>query len=391
MRTNGFQKPYNPMQIGTWLLLPTLLIQFLFFATSILPLAASIPCTICVFICGGFSTYFSYLCCKIDPIDDKLRRHLARQNGGEDVGDGEEGDDNTKYCWVCSIDVHESSMHCKFCNKCVSNFDHHCHWLNTCVGKANYNYFFCAVGSTLSLVLVRGGILAFLVISFFIQYVQEMDGGSGGSVLLRSNSWFGLNAGLAVAIVNCVFLAADVVCIALLVQLFFFHIRLRHESITTYEYIVRDGERKRALEREKMSLDYRRLSALQQAEREGRVVRKWLLRAAGCPYVGEVVCRPCDPLRQDEKDKVHQREMLGVEVMENEENVANGNDCLDSVGGHGHDEVGSETNGNHSSNGDKNVLELSTSTLQSAMEKRKIQQGENAEAEKEVEFISSLG
>ena len=102
----------------------------------------------------------------------------------------------------------------------------------TCVGKANYNYFYWAVGSTLSLVFVRGGVLAGLVISFFIQYAREMNGGQGGTTLERSNNWLGADAGLAVASVNCVFLAVDMVCIVLLMQLFSFHIRLRREGIT---------------------------------------------------------------------------------------------------------------------------------------------------------------
>ena len=136
MRTNGFQKPFNPMQIGTWLLLPTLLFQFLLFASPILPLAASIPCTICVFVCAAFTAYFSYKCCMINPIDDRLGRYLAHQNAELEGGDNGnqqaeiEDDGVTKFCWVCGTDVHASSMHCKFCNKCVTNFDHHCHWLN---------------------------------------------------------------------------------------------------------------------------------------------------------------------------------------------------------------------------------------------------------------------
>ena len=82
------------------------------------------------------------------------------------------------------------------------------------------------------MVLVRGGVLAGLVITYFIQYAQKMNGGSGGYILERFDNWFGADAGLAVACVNTIFLAVDLVCIALLLQLFTFHIRLRHEGIT---------------------------------------------------------------------------------------------------------------------------------------------------------------
>ena len=233
MRTNGFQHPYNSMQIGTWLLLPTLLLQFLFFATPILPLPASTPCTICVFICGVSTAYFSYWCCKIDPIDHRLKYHLDQQDGeSTTTSEGRERiDDNdpTKFCWVCGIDVHETSMHCKFCNKCVENFDHHCHWLNTCVGKTNYFYFFWAVGSTFSLVFIRGCVLAGLVISFFIQYANEE---MKGNIVERANNWFGADAGLAVTLVNTAFVVIDWACVVLLLQLFSFHIRLSREGIT---------------------------------------------------------------------------------------------------------------------------------------------------------------
>ena len=259
MRTNGFERPFNPMQIGTWILLPVLLMQFVLFATPVLPLAASIPCTIVVVACGAASAIFAYRCCAVDPVDERLRRHLSRQRQthrvdqtkDDDHGNGAADDDNdcqsgerrersngeeestVKFCWVCSIDVHESSMHCKFCNKCVKRFDHHCHWLNTCVGEANYDYFFGAVGSTLAMEIARGGVLAGLVISFFVQYYampREMNDVGAGSTLGNIN-WFGVS-GLVIASVNIVFLAVDIVCVVMLLQLFMFHIRLRREGIT---------------------------------------------------------------------------------------------------------------------------------------------------------------
>lgn len=310
MRRNGFEKPFNPMQVGTWALLPLLLLQFLFFASPILPIAASIPCTIVIFACGFSAAYYAYWVCITDPIDWRLQRHLKEQEGAScdhdsNANRGCVDDNDTKFCWVCSIDVHQLSMHCKFCNKCVGTFDHHCHWLNTCVGKANYDYFVRAVGSTLSLVVVHGSVLAGLVISFFVQYSIAQNGveGSNLPIMDRSNQWFNANAGVFVAIVNLAFVVVDVVCVVLLAQLFLFHMKLRKEGITTYAYIVRDGQRKRVASQQKMEFERRRITALQQAEREGKIIRKWMLMAAGCPYVGENLCRPCDPLRVESSTK----------------------------------------------------------------------------------------
>lgn len=267
------------------MLLPALLIQFLLFATPVLPLAASIPCTIIVLICGASTAYFTFWCCKIDPIDERLKCHLAHQHeendGANDTGnnrsnEGREGnDDVTKFCWICGIDVYESSMHCKFCNKCVANFDHHCHWLNTCVGETNYNYFFLTVGATLSMVVVRGGVLAGLVISFFIQYAQEMTaGGPRGPTVEKFDDWFGANAGLVVALVNAIFLSVDVVCIALLLQLFLFHLRLRHEGLTVSTFGA--GMKFCCLEmRPQLSIDYYSADIHIHCERRAEKTRNW--------------------------------------------------------------------------------------------------------------------
>merc|ERR1719296_127712 len=54
--------------------------------------------------------------------------------------------------------------------------------------------------------------------------------------------------------------------------------------------------------RVKFGLSRRRVSALQKAEREGDLITKWRLQAAGCPHVGEVICHPCDPLRLEKKE-----------------------------------------------------------------------------------------
>ena len=405
-RTNGFQKPFNPMQIGTWILLVVLLLQFGFFATPILPLAASIPCTITVFLCGVSTAYFAYQCCIVDPIDSRLRCHLANQgdrsyatksNQSSTRGVHAEQDGGpTKFCWVCGIDVNEISMHCKFCDKCVMGFDHHCHWLNTCVGKENYEYFFRTVGSTLALVLVHGSVLAGLVISFFVQYSasqkQTGDEYYDNSTLQRSNDWFGLEAGLVVAIVNVIFLAVDLSCISLLCQLFFFHIRLRREKITTYAYIVRDGQRKHEASREKMQMGRRRIAAIGDAKREGQQVRACLLKAAGCPFVGEFICKPCDPLRLDElsskkqsNNKKDNHKEARFQQDEQTGTVELGDcppsNCAHNVDQESLDEIEQEK---------VSIEQNATNTLSEAMQKRREIIQEDATSENKIQFVSVL-
>ena len=100
--------------MGTWILLPTLLLQFALCASPILPLSAAIVCTLCVFVCGVTAAYFAYKVCLIDPIDEKLRLHLQDNEGsGESRPNGrpaENEEKGTKFCWIDGIDVYSNSM-----------------------------------------------------------------------------------------------------------------------------------------------------------------------------------------------------------------------------------------------------------------------------------------
>lgn len=115
-RVNGLSRPYTAAQISTWVFLPMLVLQFLFFAAPLLPIAASIPCSIIFCGLAVCSSYFGYLSMKVDPVDPRLT-----SNNPSDLSTGP-----TKQCWICDTQVGEKSMHCKFCNKCVDHFDHHC-------------------------------------------------------------------------------------------------------------------------------------------------------------------------------------------------------------------------------------------------------------------------
>ena len=124
-RINGLSPPYTAAQLSTWVFLPTLVLEFLFFASPLLPLAASIACSLIFFFSAAASTYFALKAMKTDPADPRI---CSRS----ETGDGHDGacawdpNEPTKQCWICDVQVGEKSMHCKFCNKCVGHFDHHC-------------------------------------------------------------------------------------------------------------------------------------------------------------------------------------------------------------------------------------------------------------------------
>ncbi len=147
-----------------------------------------------------------------------------------------------------------------------------------------------------------------------------------------------------------------------------------------------------------MELERRRISAIEKSSREGKLIRQWRLSAAGCPYVGEYICRPCDPLQWEKEQncKLEMRQQISTEGrIDDEENGVlesirgdefehcvepdngeqNGRD-VHPIPGEGNnseenwvDAIGSETFGKKE-NEDQNRSDLARSVLLIAMEDR---------------------
>jgi len=287
-RINGLSPPYTAAQLSTWVFLPTLVLEFLFFASPLLPLAASIACSLIFFFSAAASTYFALKAMKTDPADPRI---CSRS----ETGDGHDGacawdpNEPTKQCWICDVQVGEKSMHCKFCNKCVGHFDHHCMWLNTCVGKANYTYFFRTMVSITTMLIVHSGVQLALVLDIYL---------GNGMSKTKSEDWFRADATIAVVVVMCVFLLLDFIALSLILQLLLFHTRLRKEGLTTYQFIVRDNRRKREQTVMENEIREQRLVAMAKATEEGRTCDKLQLCVGGYSrkYIG-ITC--CDPLESE--------------------------------------------------------------------------------------------
>ena len=109
VRPNGLVRPYTPTQISTWFFLPTLVLEFLFFVSPILPSDPRLHIN------------------NNNNNDDDDNNNNNNNNGGNGISCRHfDPQEPTKQCWICDIQVGEKSMHCKFCNKCVDQFDHHC-------------------------------------------------------------------------------------------------------------------------------------------------------------------------------------------------------------------------------------------------------------------------
>jgi DHHC palmitoyltransferase len=197
--------------------------------------------------------------------------------------------DNTKQCWICDLQVLETSMHCKFCNKCVDHFDHHCLWLNTCIGKHNYRYFFGAVGSISLMQLLHGVTNLYVVVMYFTKTPMDHDDDKGAN-------WFeGQGWRETLLTILFIFLVFDFLSLLLVGQLLVFHVNLQREQLTTYQFIIRDHQRKRDLPRIQAEIDAQRILAITKAASSSDCCLVQRLRCGR--YCRQIGCTILDPLR----------------------------------------------------------------------------------------------
>ena len=166
-------------------------------------------------------------------------------------------------------------------------------WLNTCVGKQNYSYFFRTMLSITAMLVVHCTIHLALVLDIYL--------GSGSSKS-RAEDWFSVGSELPVVIVMCIFLLFDLVALSLIGQLLLFHTRLQREGLTTYQFIVRDNQRKREQATKDRELEQRRLMAVAKAREEGRNLAALRMQAGG--FFRKCGLVFCDPLDQHSSEGV---------------------------------------------------------------------------------------
>ena len=300
IRHSGLERPYNALQIITWILYPILVTNFLVLNSAILVdydawIGSLVTAIFLAF--AGISLYFGYLTCVTDPIDPRLECFLKNLNsdGHNNVNDANNNDNDPeefKHCWVCQTTVNPQSLHCKYCQKCVARFDHHCQWLNTCVGERNYKLFFRTVVSTFLFVGVHFFVNLFLLIGYFV----ELDDGrlkqSVDDLYNENNNGNSIN--LAVITLVMIFCVVTGAALCLIVQLLLFHLSLQRPGITTYGYIVGYSARQTEKRKMKASINTNRAKAMALAQQKGEPTL--MLR------LGKV-CIPCDPIRNELRDQ----------------------------------------------------------------------------------------
>ena len=175
--------------------------------------------------------------------------------------------------------------------------------LNTCVGERNYEDFFRVMLAIFAMHVFHLSTSLALCIDIFLE----------GQTESRADNWLGSESVVALLLF---FIAFDAVSMLLLIQLIWFHLGLQKEQISTYQYIVRDHQRRRERVKLQRELDNQRAAALHKAEAEGRWIDTCKLtwgaeaRRMGC---GD----HCDPLKMP--TEVNEEEGFGASL-----GVANG-------------------------------------------------------------------
>jgi hypothetical protein len=300
-RRNGFTAPYNLPQIYAWGALLLTLLHFLVGVAPLFPLSAALPLTVFFLFLFGLVLVYGMRAIAVDSMDAFLGEHLRAIRNGRIATESPWSDgvyeaynpprsapthttvppDHMKQCWICDVQVAETSMHCKYCNKCVGKFDHHCMWLNTCVGERNYEDFFRVMLAIFAMQVFHLSTSLALCIDILL------DGPTHG----RAEHWIGPVASNALLILFMVF---DGISLVLLVQLVWFHLGLQRMQLTTYQYIVQDHKKRRDRGKLEQALENQREAAMAKAKAEGRTMDRWKLacgeewRRNGCAY--------CDPL-----------------------------------------------------------------------------------------------
>jgi len=235
-RINGLHRPFDTLQVLSWVLFLFFLIHFAAITEPILPFPINCILGPVYLACAVASIVFNVLSAHSNASDPGTATKL------DDIklacGDRPAGQ---TACYLCRAYVDRSSKHCRSCNKCVLGFDHHCKWLNNCVGILNYRTFFIFMTFTLITITYQLGILVYQFVGSFVDpdyYISRFHAVYGGPVLA-----FRICVGAAGL------LAAATV--ALLGRLFVFHVTLAIRKKTTYEWILEQRERKRVRQEKK--------------------------------------------------------------------------------------------------------------------------------------------
>jgi len=234
LRRNGFQRPFHPQQVLSWVFFGLDVVGFALLGVPLLPGVAAQAVVAGLYGLSVFTLVLSaYAATRCDPRDPHLRPKATAPP--------DEDTENLPFCEVCNFPVLERSKHCRLCDKCVHVFDHHCKWLNNCVGHDNYKHFLGAVIS----VSIMTGIILCCCIGLVIEYVTDEF-----SLESRLEEVYGSAPKELAFVAYIVLIFVNTPLFLLDTQLVLFHAFLASQHLTTFEYIMTKRDLQEAKELE---------------------------------------------------------------------------------------------------------------------------------------------
>ena len=241
-KRNGWALPWHPLQVSSWVVFPGLIAVFYTAHLPFLPSEAQPAAGVLLGIAYGVLCVAVVVQAVLLTGSDSSDPNVSAEMKGERVA--RSGSLEAYFCTMCQQEVDKNSKHCRLCDKCVQDFDHHCKWLNNCIGSRNYEMFFRALGCT----------LAMTTLQLLVGLADLVVWGARGPAALAAHmnngsaSW-GLWAGQSEGAFFGTFVVFELfllVFVALIAQLFIFHVQIRRMDppMTTYDFIVAREKRK---------------------------------------------------------------------------------------------------------------------------------------------------
>ena len=229
-RRNGWQAPFNRYQFAVWVIFPLIFIHYFAFIYALLrTLAAQVAVTVVFVLAFGVAVVAGVVCSTMDPADNYIL------SGAVDDVDATSANERV-YCYLCEVNVGLTSKHCRYCDKCIVGFDHHCVWLNTCIGTKNYLWFFTAVTSS-ALFCTTSTVLSLALL------IDVCSAPARVAALPYFSSTIGVAGVQALLVLSLLAFAGWV---AMIYQLWGFHVYLLWRGIGTYDFIVEQQQKKAA-------------------------------------------------------------------------------------------------------------------------------------------------
>ncbi|KAK8810460.1 hypothetical protein WA158_007035 [Blastocystis sp. Blastoise] len=232
MHRNGFQRPFEVMQIYSWVLTVVLIMCSLFILAPLL----DTPFQYIFFVLSVLSSVTVITLCIVTTITDPKDPSIEKDNR-----------ELPCYCYLCNAHIPKTTKHCRKCQKCIENFDHHCLWLNNCIGKSNYSLFISLLVACSIMLLINCLASIYLVIIFIIN-PSLADSTLFANYISISLPYY------VYMIILAVILIINIIPLGYILQLLFFHIRLIYLHETTYSFLIKK-ERKNKLKKTQMKLE----------------------------------------------------------------------------------------------------------------------------------------